>query len=94
VHPEDSGYRRSTDFVGVVLKDYGPEGWLVEGRNRFESGERLELIGPGMRQAHFEVPVARNREGQRLSVVQPNSHVLMSLPAGTCAGDLLRRVHG
>ena len=93
IHPGDSGYRRSTDFVGVVLDDGSELGWLVEGRNRFECGEQLEIIGPGMRQARFEVPVARTRDDLAVTVIQPNGLVYMSLPAGTRAGDLLRREH-
>jgi len=91
VHPQDSGYRRSTDFVGVVVDDGGVDGWLVEGRNRFTSGERLELIGPDMRQVSFETPVAQNPDGQALTVIQPNSRVRMVLPQSARKGDILRR---
>ncbi|MCK4535573.1 MAG: U32 family peptidase [Desulfuromonadales bacterium] len=94
IHPEDSGYRRSTDFVGVVLDDGGDNGWLVQGRNRFESSEQLELIGPGMRQAYFKVPTARTQDDSILTVVQPNSLVYLDLPQGSRKGDILRREHG
>lgn len=93
VHPVDSGYRRSTDFVGVVLDDGGEQGWLVEGRNRFQSGEPLELIGPAMRQACFDVPAACALDGRPVTVMQPNSRVRMQLPPSARAGDLLRRHH-
>jgi putative protease len=93
IHPEDSGYRRSTDFVGVVLDNGGEDGWLVQGRNRFECGEQLELIGPGMRQADFAVAAARTQDGQRLTVIQPNSLVKLDLPPGFRQGDILRRNH-
>ncbi len=93
VHSEDSGYQRATDFVGVVLEDSAEHGCLVQGRNRFESGEQLELFGPSMRQTSFEVPVARSREGEPLTVIQPNSLVYLTLPEGARKGDYLRRNH-
>jgi putative protease len=90
VHSDDSRYRQSHLFVGVVLDDGSKDGWLVEGRNRFVVGDDLELIGPGMRQAAFRLGGARSEEGEPLTVVQPNARVRLDLPAGTRAGDLLR----
>ncbi|MCM2264321.1 MAG: U32 family peptidase C-terminal domain-containing protein [Desulfuromonadales bacterium] len=91
VHPEDSRYRQSHLFVGAVLDDGGPGGWLVEGRNRFAVGEELELIGPGMRQACFRLEGARSEAGEALTVIQPNARVYLDLPGGAKAGDLLRK---
>jgi putative protease len=91
VHPADSRYRQSHLFIGVVLDDGGPEGWLVEGRNRFAIGDELELIGPEMRQATFCLAGARSTEGETLTVVQPNARVRLDLPPGSRAGDLLRQ---
>ncbi|HXV19900.1 MAG TPA: U32 family peptidase C-terminal domain-containing protein [Desulfuromonadales bacterium] len=91
VHRDDSRYRRSFDFVGVVLETYGDGRCLIGGRNRFFSGETLELIGPSMRQAIFPVGELQGEEGLPLSVVQPNARVVMALPDGAQAGDLLRR---
>jgi U32 family peptidase len=90
VHPADSRYRQSHLFVGVVLDDGGPDGWLVEGRNRFAFGDEVELIGPAMRQATFRLAGARSEAGEPLTVVQPNARVRLDLPAGSRAGDLLR----
>jgi putative protease len=91
VHPADSRYRQSHLFVGVVLDDGGPDGHLVEGRNRFAVGEVLELIGPGMRQATFLLEAARTPEGDLLTVVQPNAMARLRLPTEVRAGDLLRK---
>ncbi len=91
VHADDSRYRRSFDFVGVVLEALGEGRCLIEGRNRFFPGEALELIGPAMRQATFRAPAPSSVEGIPLEVVQPNARVLMDLPAGAQPGDLLRR---
>jgi len=91
VHPADSRYRQSHLFVGVVLDDGGPDGWLVEGRNRFAVGDEVELIGPAMRQATFRLAGARSEAGEPLTVIQPNARVRLDLPTGSRAGDLLRR---
>ena len=91
VHPADSRYRQSHLFVGVVLDDGGPDGWLVEGRNRFAFGDEVELIGPAMRQATFRLAGARSEAGEPLTVVQPNARVRLDLPPGARAGDLLRK---
>ncbi len=91
IHAENSHYFRDCDFVGIV-REKGPDhSWVVEGRNRFQAGDRLELIGPGMRQETLVFSEAVNRGGEVLSTVQPNAMVQMPLPAGTRAGDLLRR---
>lgn len=91
VHPADSRYRQSHLFVGVVLDDGGADGWLVEGRNRFATGDELEILGPGMRQLHFPFAGAVSEEGEAVTVVQPNARVRMALPPGTRCGDLLRK---
>jgi putative protease len=91
IHPEDSRYRQSHLFIGVVADDGGPDGWLVEGRNRFAVGDAIELIGPGMRRDAFRLEGAWDEQGLPLTVVQPNARVRLRLPAGARAGDLLRK---
>jgi putative protease len=91
VHRDDSRYRRSFDFVGVVLAAQGDGRYLIGGRNRFFPGETLELIGPAMRQATFRVGAVQGEGGSPLAVVQPNARVVLELPAGAQPGDLLRR---
>lgn len=91
VHRDDSRYRRSYDFVGVVLETQGGGRCLIGGRNRFFPGETLELIGPAMRQVTFRVGEVQGEGGLPLSVIQPNAKVVLELPAGAQPGDLLRR---
>ncbi len=91
VHAADTRYRQSRQFIGVVLDDGGPQGWLVEGRNRFAVGEEIELLGPGLRQNSFVLAGARNLDGGPVAVIQPNARVRLDLPAGSRAGDLLRK---
>lgn len=91
VHAADSHYLRDCDFVGLVKERAGNGDWLVEGRNRFKAGERLEIIGPAMRQTEFVFATAANERGEQLTTVQPNALVHMALPETTAVGDLLRR---
>lgn len=91
VTAENSDYLRDCDFVGIV-QGQAPDGnWLVGGRNRFKSGDSLEIIGPAMRQSEFVFTDAVNERGETIATVQPNAVVVMNLPAGTQPGDLLRR---
>ncbi len=91
MNSEDSHYLRDCDFVGLVKEQDESGDWLVEGRNRFQSGERIELIGPKMRQSELVFAEATNQAGEILTTVQPNALVRMILPEGTQSGDFLRR---
>ncbi len=91
LQPDHGGYIRRCDFVGEVTRVETDGRGVVIGRNRFFPGETLELIGPGMRQACFEVREPTAEDGTPLPVVQPNARALLPLPAGAQAGDLLRR---
>jgi putative protease len=93
VHAENSLYSRDCDFVGIVREALPEGGWLVEGRNRIQSGDRLEIIGPAMRQAELVFAGACDAQGGKIEIVQPNAMVQMALPVGTMPGDLLRRWH-
>jgi putative protease len=93
VHAEDSLYSRDCDFVGIVREALPEGGWLVEGRNRIQSGDSLEIIGPAMRQAELVFAGACDAQGGKVETVQPNAMVQMTLPDGTMPGDLLRRWH-
>ena len=91
VHAEDSRYRRSHDFIGIVRR-IGEDGRaLIEGRNRFFVGDEVDLIGPAMRQNTFRVADCCDDKQQPLSVIQPNAMVWTQLPAGAAVGDMLRR---
>ena len=91
VNSEDSHYLRDCDFVGLVMEQDACGDWLVEGRNRFQAGDRIELIGPAMQQSELVFTEARSQSGEVLTTVQPNAVVRMALPAGTRPGDFLRR---
>jgi len=91
VNTADSHYLRDCDFVGLVKEQTESGAWLVEGRNRFQAGDRIELIGPQMRQSEMVFTEATNTAGEVLTRVQPNALVRMVLPEGTRPGDFLRR---
>jgi putative protease len=89
IHADDTHYIRTHDFVGFVRCN--ETGLWVEGRNRFLPGDELELIGPQMRQEKFRVKEILSLEGRPLPAGQPNSQLLLQLPAWAEAGDLIRR---
>lgn len=89
IHPRDTHYIRTHDFVGFVRRD--DNGLWVEGRNRFLLGDELELIGPQMRQEKFLAAQICNFAGEALPAGQPNYQLRMQLPAWAEAGDLIRR---
>jgi len=90
VHPENTQYVRTHDYIGVVRS--GNDGLYIEGRNRFLPGEKIELIGPEMRQQGFCPEQIVDLKGNQLGVSQPNSQVRFPLPDWAEPGDLLRRL--
>ena len=91
INAEDSNYLRDCDFVGLVKEQDESGDWLVEGRNRFQAGDHLELIGPAMHQSELIFAEAVNKAGEIITTVQPNALVRTALPTGTQPGDFLRR---
>jgi putative protease len=89
IHAADTHYIRTHDFVGFVRRD--ADGLWVEGRNRFFSGDVIELIGPQMRQQQFQAGVIKTREGEVVAAGQPNSKLTFELPEWAEEGDLIRR---
>lgn len=90
VHPDDTHYIRSHDFVGLL--ESNQQGLFISTRNRFFAAEKLELIGPGLQRAEVIPQKLQSLKGESLSVAQPNSQVrIAGLPAWATAGDMLRR---
>lgn len=88
VHPQDTHYIRTHDFVGFVRR--AADGLWVEGRNRFRLGDEVELIGPQMRQQKFRVTGIFSLAGAPLPAGQPNSQLRLQLPDWAEDGDLIR----
>lgn len=91
IHAGDSRYRRACDFVGTVETVAADGSGWIGARNRFFSGEVLELLGPQMRQNRFVVSAVTNNDNDSVTTIQPNARVRMPLPPGAAPGDLLRR---
>lgn len=90
-----SAYIRSHEFVGVV-DELRTDGTILVGvRNRIRNGDRLELIGPGMRAESFDMPpfsiLTERGALETAAVANPNQRMLLKLPFPVAAGDLLRR---
>ena len=99
VFAEDSQYRRTHDFVGVVRSheqaaDAEHDGRAcaeIDIRTKTLCGDELELIGPGMQQATIRVEQMFDEKGALKNVAQPNDCVKMLLPEWAEPGDILRR---
>lgn len=89
VNPGDTHYIRTHDYIGVVRQ--GQQGLYIDGKNRFQIGDEVELIGPAMQQEMFRVERIEDLQGQRQSVSQPNDEICLALPDWAQPGDLLRR---
>jgi U32 family peptidase len=91
-----AGYQRSHQLVGVVESVDPDNGTgLVAVRNRFRTGDLLELIGPAMKQLTFtagELQLQHPGDDtlSATEVVHPNQRLIMPLPAGAAPDDLLR----
>jgi putative protease len=90
---ERGGYSRTHDFVGVV-KEYRPESGtaLVEQRNKFSRGERVEIFGP--EGEGFEQTLGRmwDEEGAPVeSAPHPRQRVVVEVAEPVGRGYLLRR---
>jgi len=94
--PEDVGqeyhsaYLRSHLFVGVVDEKLSDNRFAVGVRNRIQRGDTVELMGPEMRNDSFTIEAMTAENGTPLDFANPNSRVIMALPAGATAYDLLR----
>ncbi len=76
---------KQQQFVGEISK--ADEGWLtVTVKNRFERGDKLELITPGGNTA-FELTELTNLDAQTIDVAPGNGHIVR-IPVPANAGDL------
>lgn len=81
----------SQEFVGSVVA-IRPHQALIEVRNRFVSGDRLEVLSPHGENQSFTVTEIWDEEGQRLEICnRPMQHVWLTLPFVTAVNDMLRR---
>lgn len=81
------------EFVGVV-QSYDPDAKraTVEMRNRFASGETLEVLGPTTDSREFTVTNLQNPEGHPISeAIRVQEHVTLDMPFPVETFSLVRR---
>ena len=88
----DGAYRRTCDFIGVVLGEAGDGRYVVEQRNRFSVGETLEILSPSSMGLSFPVERITGEDGtERETAHLVQEKVILSCPHRLAAGDILRR---
>ena len=89
---EDARYIRDYQVCAVV-ESCAPDGRAVCSlRNKFRTGDTLELIGPGLEPVSFQVPVMADADGFPLEEPRtPQMKFTLQLPHPAPALSLLRR---
>lgn len=89
-----AGYLRSHTMVGVVKAIRASGLAEVAVRNRFRSGDQLSLMGPAMKNLSFNAEALQLVDAKGLTspvtTVHPNMLILMPVPPGAAADDLIR----
>lgn len=90
---ETSKYRRDYDFVGVVREYRAEEGLaVIEQRNRFMVGEKLEITGPQTKLFDQVVTAMFDGQGKPIqSAPHPQQTVILPVDGPVQPLDLLRR---
>ena len=92
IAPDTSGYIRNCLFVASALADSADGKLLIETRNPFAVGDKLEILSPGSFGRSFVVESMESEEGepmQRSAV--PMRHLTINAPDGIKAQDILRK---
>lgn len=87
---QTASYIRGYDFIGKVLEMDGDLA-LVEQRNKFSQGDKVEVFSPGKKHFEFEIGKMYDEDGEEISEApHAQQRVTMSLP-GAVVGSMLRR---
>lgn len=90
--PERTELPRRYTFVAKAVADSSDGSVIVEQRNKFAVGERLEVLSPQLQAASFEVRSISTLGGeQRRDAPHPQELLRLECPWPLQAGDLLRR---
>lgn len=75
-----SAYQRDYDFMGIV-RDYLPSTAeaVVEVRHKFEKGDQLEIMGPGITPFEIELDYIISEKGERVETA-PHPQELIRIP--------------
>ena len=86
-----SGDREYT-FVGIVINDAENGEVLVEQRNKFCVGDRLEILSPTIHDKYIDVEYIRNDDGEEQdSAPHPQQHIHINSDLPLKTGDILRK---
>ena len=90
---DTSKYRRDYDFVGIVREYVAEKGIaVIEQRNRFETGDLLEITGPETGGFYQKVKQLADAEGNTIdSAPHPQQIVIMPVDNPVKPLDMLRR---
>ncbi len=88
---EALGYRSDCTFIALVLGE-AEGGYLIEQRNNFSTGDRLEILSPNSLGLDFEVGEMTTEEGETVTYApHPQQKLIIKCPHKLEAGDILRR---
>lgn len=91
--PNNDGlYHQTCSFIGIVLENKGDGRYIVEQRNRFSIGDRLEILSPSSVGLSFEVGSIVGEDGE----ARDTAHLVQEKVEITCPytlneGDILRK---
>lgn len=90
--PGSVQYQQNASYLAKVLEVYANGCALVEQRNKFTDGEKVQLFNADG-YTDFIVRDMRSEEGESLqSAPHPKQRVILPLPQGAQAGDFLVRI--
>jgi len=90
-HNNDGAYTQSHIFVGVVKENLGDGLVLVEERNKFSAGEKLEVLSPHSVGLSFEVTDILENGEKVESANKPMCEYVIKCPFELHKGDFLRK---
>ena len=90
-HNNDGLYHQSCRFIGIVLGEDADGRYLVEMRNRFSVGDRLEILSPNSSGKSFTVESIRDKNGNdRQTAHLPQEILSIACDEKLSEGDILR----
>lgn len=88
---ESRGYISDCQFIAIVLGERDGK-YLIEQRNNFRSGDRLEILSPNSMGLDFIVGEMTTIDSERVTYApHPQQKLLLDCPHRLEAGDILRR---
>lgn len=88
---ESGGYKQDCVFIAVVLGEQDG-GYLIEQRNNFSAGDRLEILSPNSIGLDFVVGGMKNTDGETVTYApHPQQRLVITCPHKLERGDILRR---